>query len=150
MSVEEVIIALNKVKGDKNKGEQLFLQYGCIACHSYKKGQPAKGPYMGAIGGIMDRENIAMSIIRPNASISQGFHSFNVTMKDGKVYSGFITSELDGIVTLRNIAGQIFKLKNADIKSRTDLKTSMMPPGLANGMSVKDFVSIVDWLKGNK
>ena len=150
MSVEEVVLALNKVKGDKNKGEQLFLQYGCIACHSYKQGQPAKGPYMGAIGGIMDRENIAMSIIRPNASISQGFQSYNVTMKNGTVHSGFITAELDGIVTLRNIAGQIFKLKTSDIKSRANLKVSMMPAGLANGMSVKDFVSLVDWLKSMK
>lgn len=150
MSVEEVVLALNKVKGDKNKGEQLFLQYGCIACHSYKEGQPAKGPYMGAIGGIMDRENIAISIIRPNASISQGFQSYNVTMKNGTVHSGFITAELDGIVTLRNIAGQIFKLKSSDIKSRASLKVSMMPAGLANGMSVKDFVSLVDWLKSKK
>ena len=150
MSIEEIILALDSVKGDVKKGEQLFLQQGCIACHSYKKGQPDKGPYMGAIGGIMDRENIAISIIRPNDSVSQGFHSYSVAMKDGTVYSGFITNELDGIVTLRTIMGQIFKIKAVDIKTRTDLGISMMPPGLASGMSVKDFVSLVDWLKGMK
>jgi putative heme-binding domain-containing protein len=150
MSVEEVIIALGKVKGNTSKGEALFTQQGCIACHSYKKGQPAKGPFMGAVGGILSREDIAMSILRPNASISQGFRSYMVTMKDKKVYTGFITSELDGIVTLRTITGLISKLKGSDIKTRQELKTSMMPPGLAAGMSVKDFVSLVDWLKSNK
>jgi putative heme-binding domain-containing protein len=150
MSVEDIIIALNTVKGDKSKGESLFMTQGCIACHSYKKGQPAKGPFMGAVGGILSREDIAMSILRPNASISQGFHSYMVTMKNGAVHAGFITKELDGVVTLRTIAGQISKLKASEIKSRTDMKTSMMPPGLASGMSVNDFVSLVDWLKSQK
>jgi putative heme-binding domain-containing protein len=126
------------------------MTQGCIACHSYKKGQPAKGPFMGAVGGILSREDIAMSILRPNASISQGFHSYMVTMKNGAVHAGFITKELDGVVTLRTIAGQISKLKASEIKSRTDMKTSMMPPGLASGMSVNDFVSLVDWLKSQK
>ena len=149
MSVEDVILALGKVKGDVSKGEALFMRQACIACHSYKEGQPAKGPYMGAIGGILKREEIAMSILRPNDVISQGFRSYNVTMKDGAVYAGFITGELDGIVTIRNIAGQENKIKDSDIKTRQELPTSMMPPGLAAGMSVQDFVSLVDWLKQN-
>ncbi len=150
MSVEDVITALNTVKGDTSKGEALFMRQGCIACHSWKKGQPERGPFMGAVGGILSREDIAMSILRPNASISQGFRSYNITMKDGTVHSGFITSELDGVVTMRNIAGIVTQLKDADIKSRDELPTSMMPQGLAAGMSLQEFANLVDWLKSNK
>ena len=148
MSVEDVIIAMDKIKANPSKGEALFIKQGCIACHAYKKGQPVKGPDMSVIGGIMSKEDIALSILRPNASISQGFHSYLVTMKDNTAHSGFITAELDGIVTLRNIAGQVHKLKAADIKSRKDLGISMMPPGLANGLSLQEFTDMVTWLKG--
>jgi putative heme-binding domain-containing protein len=150
MSIEDIIIALGKIKGDISKGEALFNRQGCIACHSYKKGQPAKGPDMGVVGGILNREEIATSILRPNVSISQGFRSYTLTMKNGAIHAGFITAELDGVVTLRNIAGQVFKLKAKQIKKRQELKESMMPKGLAAGMSLKELVNLVDWLKSKK
>ena len=150
MSIEDIIIALGEIKGDISKGEALFNRQGCIACHSYKKSQPAKGPDMGVVGGILSREDIAISILRPNASISQGFRSYTLSMKNGTVHAGFITAELDGVVTLRNIAGQVFKLKSKQIKKRQELKESMMPKGLAAGMSLKEFVNLVDWLKSKK
>ena len=52
-SIEDVMIAISKIKGDSKKGEKLFTSQGCIACHSVKKGDALKGPHMGQVGSIM-------------------------------------------------------------------------------------------------
>lgn len=149
-SIEDVMLAIAKLKGDTKIGKKLFTQQGCVACHSIKKGQPLKGPYMGQIGSIMNREQIAESILKPNASISQGFSTVLITAKKDKVYSGFITAETAEKVTLRNITGQEFIINTSDIISREELENSMMPAGLANSLSFEEFASLITYLSKQK
>lgn len=149
-SIEDVMLAMAKIKGDAVKGKALFTQQGCIACHSIEKGEAMKGPYMGQIGSIMNREQIAESILKPNASISQGFASVLITAKGDKSYMGFITSESADKIVMRNIAGQVSTIKTSDILSRKELETSMMPAGLANSLSYEEFASLITFLSEQK
>ena len=109
-----------------------------------------KGPFMGQIGSIMNREQIAESILKPNASISQGFATVLITTKGDKSYMGFVSEESADKVVMRNIAGQIFTIKTGDILTRKELETSMMPPGLANALSYEDFASLITFLSQQK
>jgi len=149
-SIEDVMLAIANVKGDAIKGKALFTQQGCIACHSINKGDKMKGPFMGQIGSIMNREQIAESILKPNASISQGFATVLVNAKGDKSYMGFITEESADRVVMRNIAGEVFTIKASDILSRKEMETSMMPAGLANALSYEEFASLVTFLSQQK
>jgi putative heme-binding domain-containing protein len=149
-SIEDVMLAMAKIKGDPIKGKTLFTQQGCIACHSLNKGETMKGPFMGQIGSIMNREQIAESILKPNASISQGFASVLLTTKDGKSIMGFVSEESADKLVMRNIAGEVFNIKTSDIKSRKELETSMMPAGLANSLSYEEFASLITFLSQQK
>jgi len=150
MSVEDLTLALDKIKGKPSKGPALFASQGCVACHALKKDEVQKGPYLGQIGGIMDAERIAMSILRPNAEISQGFKTVSITTKKGDGYVGFVTNRLSDRIEMRDIAGKVTTLKPSDIASETLLPISMMPAGLANGMSLEDFASLVHFLADQK
>ena len=150
MSVEDLTIALGKIKGKPGKGPALFASQGCVACHALKKDEVQKGPYLGQIGGIMNAERIAMSILRPNAEISQGFKTVSITTKKGDGYVGFVTNRLSDRIEMRDIAGKVTTLKPSDIASETLLPISMMPAGLANGMSLEDFASLVHFLAAQK
>ncbi|MFP6894008.1 MAG: hypothetical protein VCA18_09675, partial [Opitutales bacterium] len=150
MSVEDIAIALTKIKGNPKKGPALFTSQGCFACHALKKSEVQKGPYLGQIGGIMNAEKIALSIIRPNAEISQGFKTVSITTKKGAAHVGFVTKRLSDQIEMRNIAGQVTLLNPADVASETLLPISMMPAGLANGMSIEDFASLVHFLAARK
>ena len=55
-------------------------------------------------------------------------------MKNGPYQMGFVTGEADGVITLRNIAGQVTKIKRDDVKEEKHLPQSMMPAGLAAGV----------------
>lgn len=149
-SIEDVLIAVNNLKGDAAKGKVLFTSQGCIACHSVSKGEKMKGPYMGQIGSIMNREQIAESILKPNASISQGFATVMITTKDKKSYMGFVTEETAARVVLRDIGGNVTTLKASDIASRKEMKNSMMPAGLANALSYEELASLVTFLSQQK
>ena len=98
----------------------------------------------------MNAEKIAISIIRPNAEISQGFKTVSITTKKGVAHVGFVTKRLSDQIEIRDIAGKVTRLKPADIASETLLPISMMPAGLANGMSIEDFASLVHFLAAQK
>jgi putative heme-binding domain-containing protein len=149
-SIEDVMLAMAKIPGDAALGKKLFTQQGCVACHSVEKGETMKGPFMGQIGSIMNREQIAESILKPNASISQGFASVLVTAKGDKSYMGFITQESAEKVVMRDITGQVYTIRVKDIISRQEMETSMMPPGLANSLSYEELASLITFLSQQK
>ncbi|MGV3587032.1 MAG: DUF7133 domain-containing protein [Adhaeribacter sp.] len=149
-SIEDVMLAMAKIKGDPIKGKALFAQQGCIACHSLSRSETQKGPFMGQIGSIMNREQIAESILKPNASISQGFASVLVNTKNGQSIMGFVSEETADKIVMRNIAGQVFTVKTSEIASRKELETSMMPAGLANSLSYEEFASLITFLSQQK
>ncbi|MHA4894368.1 DUF7133 domain-containing protein [Pedobacter sp. PWIIR3] len=149
-SIEDIMLAMAKIKGDPALGKGLFAKQGCVACHSLNKGEPLKGPFMGQIGSIMSREHIAESILKPNASISQGFATVQIEAKGDKSYMGFVTAESATKITLRDISGQVTNIKTSDIISRKELETSMMPTGMANSMSYEEFASLITFLSLQK
>jgi putative heme-binding domain-containing protein len=149
-SIEDVMLAMAEIKGDPMAGKSLFIQQGCVACHSVEESEAMKGPFMGQIGSIMNREQIAESILKPNASISQGFASIHITTKDGKSFMGFVSQESADNVVMRNISGDVFTINAENIATREELETSMMPAGLANSLSYEEFASLITYLAQQK
>lgn len=149
-SIEDIMLAMDKIKGNPADGRRIFIQQGCIVCHTLDKGQPMKGPFMGQIGSIMTRKQIAESILKPNASISQGFATVQIETKDGKSVIGFVTGESADKLTLRDITGAVHSVNTKDIKKREEMKTSIMPEGLANALSYEEFASLITFLSQQK
>ena len=149
-SIEDVVLALGELKGDAILGKTIFTNQGCIACHNIERAQVMKGPYMGQIGSILNRDQIIESILRPNASISQGFTSVQITTNEGKVFMGFVTAESAEELTIRDIVGNATKLKMKNIKERKELENSMMPSSLANSLSFEELASLVTYLEQQK
>lgn len=150
MAVEDVLVALGQVKGKPADGRELFTRQGCIACHTLNKSETLKGPFMGHIGGIMNRDQIAEAILKPNATISQGFATFLVTTKSGGASMGFISRETGSEIDVRDIAGNVTTIRIDDIMERREMETSMMPPGLASALSLEEFASLVAFLASQK
>ena len=148
MKTADVIAAVMKLKGDAKRGEQLFTQQGCVACHTVKVTDPLKGPYLGNIANTYQRPALAENILEPSKTIAQGFATNSITLKDGSVQVGFVTLEAADKVVLRNIASQEITINTADIAKRDKSETiSLMPPGLVGNLSLQDFASLLDYLE---
>jgi putative heme-binding domain-containing protein len=146
LPVADVAKAAMAGKGDVTAGARIYNQQGCIACHSVDPKAEQKGPYLGAAGAKFTRDYLIESILDPNKVVAQGFQTSLLKMKDGTAKLGFITGEADGVVEVRDIAGQVSKVKRNDISEETHLPTSMMPPGLAAGLTVSEFTSLIEYL----
>jgi HEAT repeat protein len=85
-SIEDVILAVSEMEGNARRGSRTFQRQGCATCHTLKKVEKPKGPFMGHIGSIMKRDQIAESILKPHASISQGFATVSLTTNDDTGY----------------------------------------------------------------
>lgn len=144
---EDVIAAVMKTKGDADAGKQEFTSFGCTACHAASLDEVQKGPYLGSIAKTYTRAELAANILDPGKTIAQGFATELFTLKDGTSQMGFVTLESAGEVKVRNIAGQESTFKTADIAKRDKLPNSMMPPGLVNGATVREFASLLDYLE---
>ena len=149
-AIEDAILAVGKLPPNPARGEALFTQQGCVACHALTTGGPVLGPFMGQIGSIMNAQQIATAILRPNDTISQGFQTVIVTMKDGSVRTGFVTESTSEKISLRDMAGAVTTLSLADVKEQKHLPTSTMPEGLANALSLEDFTALVQFLAARK
>jgi putative heme-binding domain-containing protein len=146
LDAKAVASAALKGRGNVKLGQKLFTQQGCVACHAVDLAAEQKGPYLGAAGAKFPREYLIDSILEPNKVVAQGFQTVVFQMKDDSEQSGFVTGEADGVVTLRNIAGQVSKIKRADVRNERHLPQSMMPAGLAAGLTVEEFTSLIEYL----
>lgn len=149
-SIEDIILALDRIKGDPKAGRELFARQGCVVCHTLKREEGLKGPFMGQVGSVLKREQIAESILKPSASIAQGFATCQVETKDKQVHVGFVSAQSAEALEMRDITGRVWTLKAADVVSRKELETSMMPEGLANALSLEEFASLVSFLEQQK
>lgn len=147
MKVEDVIAAVLKTKGDASRGPQLFMQATCFACHTTKKDEPVKGPFLGNIATIYPRRDLAEAILVPGKTIAQGFVTYSITLKDGTIKQGFVVQEAADAITIRDIAAQETKIPVANIAKREKLETSLMPPGLTAGLTVDDLASLLTWFE---
>ena len=147
LKVDDVLAQIMKTKGDISRGEQLFTQQGCVACHTVKQSEAPKGPFLGNIADTYKRHDLAENILLPNKTIAQGFVTNTFTMKDGTVQMGFVTQEAADKVVIRNVAAQEVTLDPKLIVKRDKSDKSLMPEGLVAGLSVKDFASLLDYLE---
>ena len=146
LDAKVVATAALKGRGNVKNGQRLFTQQGCVACHAVDLAAEQKGPYLGAAGAKFPREYLIDSILDPNKVVAQGFQTVVLAMKNGPDQMGFVTGEADGVITLRNIAGQVTKIKRDDVKEEKHLPQSMMPAGLAAGLTVDEFTALIEYL----
>ena len=146
----EATALLLQARGDAALGSQLFARQACIACHTTSQDQPQKGPYLGDAGKKWKRADLIQSILKPSAVVSQGFQTQWFELKNGTTLEGFVTGEKDGVVDLRNIAGIVQRVKRSDVAKSGTRTTSMMPEGLAAGLTVKEMASLLDYMQSLK
>jgi putative heme-binding domain-containing protein len=147
LDFEAMKAAIMNMSGDTEEGKKLFLRQSCVACHSVLPSESQKGPYLGTVGNLFNREQIITHIVKPGAEVAQGFQAFWFKLKDGSTAEGFVTARDEKNVTLRNIVGLTQVISLAQVKEEGVREGSMMPLGLVNGLSLKEFASLVDYLQ---
>jgi putative heme-binding domain-containing protein len=146
VGVETALQQVALTTGDVSRGQRLFREANCVACHTVSKDVKQQGPYLGNIAATYKRQQLAEAVLQPSKTIAQGFATTSILTVDGRVVVGFVTNELADRVTLRDAQANDHQIMKDDIEIRKTLKTSVMPEGLLDKYSVRDLAAIVDYL----
>ncbi|MBS0211088.1 MAG: discoidin domain-containing protein [Planctomycetes bacterium] len=147
MDPESAVQMVLKQRGDVAEGEQLFHRLQCVKCHTVRQDETPRGPFLGHIASTYKRRELTESILLPSKSIAQGFATQQFIMDDGRVFTGFVTSEGATEVVIRDLEANETKLPVAQIEERGKQPLSMMPEGLAKELTVGQLASLVDYLE---
>src|SRR6266481_4577890 len=134
--------------GNPDRGKKVFLSASaqCVPCHKVHGQGGDVGPDLSQIGGKFDRTHLIESILDPSAEILQGYQSSIIETKGGRVVSGILKSETNTAITLKDAEGKLISISVEDIESRASSKVSLMPSGLADGMTPSEFVDLIAYL----
>lgn len=138
---------LMKLKGDATKGQAMFMQAGCVACHQVKGQFINFGPDLTQIGNKLSKDGLFTAVLYPSAAVEHSFGGLSVTTKDGLQAMGYVISETGDELTLKIAGGAAMPVKKSSIVKREELKDSLMPPGLAAAIGPQGLADLVAYLQ---
>jgi putative membrane-bound dehydrogenase-like protein len=125
-------------QGDAETGRRIFFSSKvalCSSCHRHSGRGNVVGPDLTLIAQQGDRATILRSILEPHREVAPQFYPSVVELKDGATFTGILLRSSSSEV-FRDLTGKEKSFPEADIIKRTELRTSLMPPGLV--MSLTD------------
>ena len=129
-------IAAQVKSGDPARGESIYRrkELGCMVCHAIGGAGGRVGPDLTSIGASAQIDYLVESVLAPNKKVKEGYHSIQVTTKDGQELSGIPVRETSEELVLRDTTNKEMSIPLKNIESR---KTggSIMPAGLVDFLS---------------
>jgi putative heme-binding domain-containing protein len=143
---------LLKRTGNIANGERVFRSQtaACASCHKVKGHGMEVGPDLSEIGTKLGKEALYESILDPSAGISFGYEAWQLELKNGDEAYGLIASETADEIAIKSNMGIVTRYKKSEVKSRQQMKLSIMPTGLQQAMSATELVDLIEYLAGLK
>ena len=133
-------------QGDPKRGEAMFEKGQCAKCHRYFDRGEAIGPDLTTLAQRFQKKEILESILFPSQVISDQFASQTVVTKTGKTLFGMVAPAGDGSLVVLEPNGRKVTVKKDNIEETTRSKTSAMPEGLLNTMTLEEIADLFAYL----
>jgi putative heme-binding domain-containing protein len=140
-------------QGDPARGAIVYYRkhLACTTCHGDPGSDPPTlGPDLAKLGPGVTDAYLIESILEPSKSVKPGFEAITIATVDGRSITGLIAEDRPDRVVLRDPGepGKIVTIPRAEIEQRKVVGTSLMPPGLANGLDDRrQFLDLVRYLR---
>jgi quinoprotein glucose dehydrogenase len=134
--------------GDLRRGERLFRDHpvlACIRCHKVGEEGGEAGPDLTVIARTRSAEHLMESVLFPSASISPGFETVALTLKDGSSEVGTVREETEAQLVLTLGDGSSKAVAKRDIAKR-ESPPSSMPAIYASILSKSELRDLVTYL----
>lgn len=132
-------------KGNAERGREVFRK-NCATCHRIAGVGVLVGPDISDTR-TKTAEQLLTDILNPNAAIDSNYINYEITTKNGKVFSGYIASETASSVTLRRAENQADTVLRRDIEEIRSTGQSLMPEGLEKTVSLSEMADLLTFLK---
>ena len=133
-------------KGLPENGQLVYEKAECAKCHRMGSQGTAIGPDLTTVANRFTRKETLESILYPSHIISDQYQTQTVLTLDGKIYSGMISENTDGTVTIKNSDLVDIIVPEQDIEQIKPSKVSLMPSGLVDELSAADIRDLMTYL----
>ncbi|HTD68332.1 MAG TPA: HEAT repeat domain-containing protein [Candidatus Limnocylindria bacterium] len=131
-------------RGDATRGEQIFAQRACAACH---RSASAFGPDLAGAAQRMSPEDLMNAIVFPSRDIAPPYRTTTFRLRNGESYTGIVAYEsADGWI-VQTGAGANVRVNSADVLARQPSGVSVMPSGLLNGLNTQELADLYAFLR---
>ena len=145
------LIAAVPGEPDLEAGRRVFFHSRvgtCWKCHRHQGRGNVVGPDLSATAG--DQERLLISLLQPSKDVDPQYHPRMLITNDGKTFTGIMLRDGGGgNEVYRDATGRERRFKTESIEQRKELKTSMMPDGLANTMTIQEIRDLLAFLQQN-
>jgi len=130
------------------RGRAIFEKAQCAACHRFGQLGVDYGPDLTTIGSRFQRRDIVEATLFPSKSVSDLYAAVEITTTSGEKLIGTVAAEDDSQVTLQVMGvGQKVSLAKDRVRSRAVSKTSTMPEGLLDSLSMGQIADLFAFLQ---
>lgn len=137
------IIAL---KPDVKNGQQVFTAK-CGSCHAVNGKGGKIGPDLSTIGEKFEKSDLLKAIINPDESIVFGYEPYLVNTRENESFYGFLISDNDQSMILKDVAGKNHTIKKSEIVTSKKQEKSMMPSAQQNSMTEQELSDVAAYLQ---
>lgn len=137
----------SKLKSDPVKGLALF-NTKCITCHRMNSKGNEIGPDLSGIRLKYDKTAIIDAIVNPSAGIVFGYEAWIIATKDGQSHPGFLISETDHSITIKDLSGSRLNIAKDAIVSKSKQTKSLMSSASELMLTEQDLADISGFLLG--
>lgn len=136
--------------GNPDAGKKLFFddeRTRCATCHQVGKEGGKVGPDLTKIGGKFDRPHLIESLLLPSAQIVEGYRTTLIITEDDSTHSGIVKAETADEIKLVDANNKQHRIAKDVIFARKEAEVSLMPTGLADLLSEREFADLVAYLE---
>jgi putative heme-binding domain-containing protein len=148
------------MRGNAQKGSELYAALGCAACHIVKGQGGSLGPPLTDIGALRGPQYLRQAIVEPAAVLPAGtmvvpgrgyseYLPVRVVMKDGAEVHGIRLNEDPFTIQLRDLSGRFHSIRKSSAEViRKEPDTSVMPSfaGRLSDVELDDLVAYLSSL----
>lgn len=135
-------------RANADTGRRIFFHSKvalCATCHRHSGRGNVVGPDLSLVARQGDRAAILRSILEPQREVAPQFYPTLLKLKDGTDFTGILLRS-SSVDVFRDLTGKERTFQKADIVQRTDLKTSLMPPGLVASLTDAELRDLLAFL----
>jgi putative heme-binding domain-containing protein len=131
---------------DVKRGQALVEGKGqCLTCHVIGRAGKRLGPDLSGIGRLRKADELALSIVDPDAEVLYSYRTFRGTRNDGSSITGRVLNEDAFTVQIADGEGQLVSLTKSDLRKYEFLKKSSMP-SYRNTLTPDELSDVVAYL----
>jgi putative heme-binding domain-containing protein len=131
---------------DVKRGQALVEGKGqCLTCHSIGRAGKKSGPELSGIGRLRKSDELALSIVDPDAEVRYSYRTFRGTTRDGSAITGRVLNEDTFTVQIVDDGGALISLTKSDLRHYEFLKQSPMP-SYRNTLTSEELADVVAYL----